>query len=206
MSTAARKLARDAQHGFGFYGGLAVRHERKGIRAIRIDAELLSKRKSLGQLHRNEAKIAAAGLFGATLRYAYEVRDAKEFFDDIPNVKVAPDMLKLAEHILESKEADFDPSQFRDHYEEAVVDMLKKKQAGVPASREQSSVRPQNDVNLMDALKRSIADEKRPAAPAKKGRKRIPGQGEMLLPISGKRGKEAPAKPVARPGKQKKAG
>ena len=58
-----RKLARDAQHGFGFYVGLSVRHERKGIRAIRIDAELLSKRTSLGQLHRNEAKIAAAITF-----------------------------------------------------------------------------------------------------------------------------------------------
>src|SRR6476620_11355531 len=54
----APKLARDAQHGFRFYIGLSVRHERKGIRAIRIDAELLSKRTSLGQLHRNEAKIA----------------------------------------------------------------------------------------------------------------------------------------------------
>ena len=46
--------------GFGFYIGLAVRHERKGIRAIRIDAELLSERTSLGQLDRNEAKLAAA--------------------------------------------------------------------------------------------------------------------------------------------------
>jgi hypothetical protein len=51
-----RKLARDAQHGFEFYIGLSVRHERKGIRAIRIDAELLSKRTSLGQLYRNERK------------------------------------------------------------------------------------------------------------------------------------------------------
>jgi hypothetical protein len=42
-------------------------------------------------------------------------------------------MLKLAEHILQSKKADFDPSQFVDHYEDAVVDMLKKKQA--PTSR-----------------------------------------------------------------------
>ena len=41
-------------------------------------------------------------------------------------------MLKLAEHILQSKTADFDPSQFVDHYEEAVVEMLKKKQAGMP--------------------------------------------------------------------------
>jgi len=45
----ARKLARNAQRGFGFYIGLAGRHERKGIRAIRIDAELLSER----TYHRN---------------------------------------------------------------------------------------------------------------------------------------------------------
>lgn len=56
----ARKLARNAQHGFGFYIGLAARQEGKGIRVIRIDAELLGERTSLGQLDRNEAKIAAA--------------------------------------------------------------------------------------------------------------------------------------------------
>ncbi len=147
------------------------------------------------------------GLMGTTLRYPYEIRDSKEYFDDIPNVKVAPDMLKLAEHILESKEADFDPSQFRDRYEEAVVEMLKKKQAGMPAPREHAAPRPQNVVNLMDALKRSIAEEKRASAPPKKGRKRVEGQTEMLLPIAGKKGKEAAVKPVARPtGRQKKAG
>ena len=59
----ARKPARNAQRGFGFYIGLAVSHERKGIRAIRIDAELLSERTSLGQLDRNEAKIASAITF-----------------------------------------------------------------------------------------------------------------------------------------------
>ena len=78
------------------------------------------------------------GLMGTTLRYPYEIRDAKEYFDDIPNVKVEPDMLKLAEHILQSKATDFDPSQFVDHYEEAVVEMLKKKQAGLPVSRERA--------------------------------------------------------------------
>jgi hypothetical protein len=45
-----RGSSRNAQRGFGFYIGLAVGHERKGIRAIRIDAELLSERTSLGQL------------------------------------------------------------------------------------------------------------------------------------------------------------
>jgi DNA end-binding protein Ku len=101
----------------------------------------------------------------------------------IPNAKVEPDMLKLAEHILQSKAADFDPAQFVDHYEEAVVEMLKKKQAGMPVSREQAAPRLKNVVNLMDALRRSIADDKAASAPPRKGRKRSERQGEMLLPI-----------------------
>jgi DNA end-binding protein Ku len=144
------------------------------------------------------------GLMGTTLRYPYEVRDAKEYFDDIPDVKVAPDMLKLAEHILKNKAADFDPSQFVDHYEEAVVEMLKKKQAGIPAPRQRAEARPQNVVNLMDALRRSLAEGKRASAAPKKGRKRVAGQTEMLLPIAGKKGKEVSAKPVS--ARQKKAG
>src|ERR1700676_4275116 len=147
------------------------------------------------------------GLMGTTLRYPYEIRDAKEYFDDIPNVKLEPDMLELAEHILQSKAADFDPAQFADHYEEAVIEMLKKKQAGLPVSREHTAPRPQNVVNLMDALRRSVAQEKAASTPPKKGRKRIQGQGEMLLPIAGKKGKEAAAKPADRPSaRQKKAG
>ena len=138
------------------------------------------------------------GLMGTTLRYPYEIRDAKEYFDDVPNVKVEPDMLKLAEHILQSKTADFDPAQFVDHYEEAVVKMLKKKQAGMPVSREHATPRPQNVANVMDALRRSIAQEKAASAPPKRGRKRVEGQGEMLLAIVGKKGKAAVAKPAGR--------
>ena len=121
------------------------------------------------------------GLMGTTLRYPYEIRDAKEYFDDIPNVKVEPDMLKLAEHILQSKAADFDPAQFVDHYEEAVVEMLKKKQTGLPVSREQPAPRPQIVVNLMDTLRRSIAQEKAASAPPKRGRKRIEDHEFMTL-------------------------
>jgi DNA end-binding protein Ku len=140
------------------------------------------------------------GVMGTTLHYPYEVRDAGEYFDDLPNVKVAPDMLKLAEHILEGKEADFDPSQFVDHYEEAVVEMLKQKQAGIKPPKGKAVEPPRNVINLFDALKKSIAADKgntatgkTKAAPAKRGKKRIEGQREMLLPISGKKGKEAAA-------------
>ena len=115
-------------------------------------------------------------------------------------------MLKLAEQILRSKATDFDPSQFVDRYEEAVVEMLKKKQAGLAVSRERQAPRPENVVNLMDALRSSIAQEKAASAPPTKGRKPNEGQGEMLLPIPGKKGKDAVAKPTERSGaRQKKA-
>ena len=139
------------------------------------------------------------GLTATTLRYPYEIRDAKEYFDDIPDVRVEPDMLKLAQHILQSKATHFDPLQFVDSYEEAVVAMLKKKQAGLPVARERVTPRPQNAVNLMEALRISIAQERKAtAAPSKKARKRIEGQSEMLLPISGKKAKQATTKPAVR--------
>jgi DNA end-binding protein Ku len=179
-----------------------IREAMRGKGMVALARVVLSKRERVIMLQPWDK-----GLMGTTLHYPYEIRDAKEYFDDIPNMKVAPDMLKLAEHILQSKKAGFDPSQFVDHYEEAVVDMLKKKQAGIPAPRERPAARPQNVVNLIDALRRSVAQEKRAPASSKKGRKRVAGQTEMLLPIAGKKGKEATVKPVAKPtARQKKAG
>ena len=99
------------------------------------------------------------GLLGTTLRYPYEVRDFKDYFYDIPDVKIAPDMLKLAEHILQSKETTFDPSQFVDRYEQAVLQLLEKKQQGAPAPKARPFVAPTNVINLMDTLRRSIAEE-----------------------------------------------
>src|SRR5581483_11045393 len=81
------------------------------------------------------------GLRGMTLRYPYEIRNEAEYFADIPNIKVSPDMLKLAEHILDSKAADFNPSELVDHYENAVIEMLKKKQAGLAVPKEAPRVK-----------------------------------------------------------------
>jgi DNA end-binding protein Ku len=146
------------------------------------------------------------GLIGTTLRYPYDIRYAKDYFDDIPEVALEPETLKLAEQILKSKATDFDPSQFVDRYEEAVIELLKKKQAGIAVSRERTAPRPLNVVNIMDALRQSIAQEKK-AAPAlpKKSPKRIDGQGEMLLPIAGKAKKVGTAKPTPS-ARQKNAG
>jgi len=116
-------------------------------------------------------------------------------------------MLKLAEHILQSKATDFDPSQFVDHYEEAVAEMLKQKQAGIVVSRERAEPRPQNVINIIDALRQSIAQEELASVPSKRLRKRIERQGEMLLSIPGKKRKDAVPKPTDRPNaRQKKVG
>ena len=125
------------------------------------------------------------GLVGTTLRYPYEIRDTKGYFDDIPEVALEPETLKLAEQILKSKTTDFDPSQFADRYEEAVIELLKKKQAGIAVSRERTAPQPQNVVNITDALRQSIAQEKAAPAPPKKSPKRIERQGEEPLPIAG---------------------
>ena len=113
------------------------------------------------------------GLLGTTLRYAYEVRNAGEYFDEIPDTKIPKDMLQLAEHILESKAGDFDPSTFVDHYEEAVVEMLKHKQAGAPVveaeGRGAGVERRQPDGCARNAASRPRKALPRPAA-AKKGK------------------------------------
>ena len=129
------------------------------------------------------------GLLGTTLRFAYEVRDAAAYFADLPDVAVPKDMLSLAEHILQSKAADFDPTQFNDRYEEAVVAMLKAKQAGAPAQSPKPVATGGKVVDLMEALKRSLAAAPKPSEKikAKKPRKRVEGQREMLLPIAGKK-------------------
>jgi DNA end-binding protein Ku len=99
------------------------------------------------------------GMMGVTLRYPYEVRKEQEYFDDIPDEKVPKDMLDLAKHIVDTKKAKFEPERFEDQYEDALKELLKKKQSGqkieVPREREPSKV-----VNLMDALRRSVETER----------------------------------------------
>jgi DNA end-binding protein Ku len=70
------------------------------------------------------------GLLGITLRYPYEVRKEKEYFEDIPDEKIPKDMLELASHIVETKSGHFEPEKFEDHYEDALKELLTKKQAG----------------------------------------------------------------------------
>ena len=120
------------------------------------------------------------GLLATSLRYKNEVRDESDYFDEIPDIKVPADMVKLATHILETKKGKFQPEKFEDRYETALLDLIKAKKAGKPAPTP-SEPRPSNVINLMDALRRSAkAERRRPSSSSRKtsahSRKRAPSR------------------------------
>jgi DNA end-binding protein Ku len=122
------------------------------------------------------------GLVGTLLRYPYEVRSEREFFEDIEDVKVTKDMLDLAKHIVTKKSAHFDPEKFEDQYEEALTGLINQKRAGVTITPKAKPVT-SNVVDLMEALRRSVGQEEA----SNKKPKKAAGQREMLLPIEGKK-------------------
>jgi len=112
------------------------------------------------------------GLLATTLRYAYEVREPASYFEDIPELKLPAEMKQLAAHILDTKAAHFEPTKFADHYESALVELLRAKQAGRIVEAPKDEPAPQRVINLMDALRASIGAEtkKKPAAASTKVR------------------------------------
>lgn len=105
------------------------------------------------------------GMFVCTLRAPAEVRATSAYFDSIPEAKPDAEMLGLAEALIRQKTTAFDPKQYEDRYEQALMAMIKEKLKGhkpiIAAAPERGNV-----VNLMDALKASLGQSK-PAAPSK---------------------------------------
>ena len=110
------------------------------------------------------------GLLGTTLRYPYELRDEDEYFDDIRNPKISKDMVELASHILDTKATHFDPSKFKDEYENALKALVRRKASGKPMKPAAREEKADNVINLMDGLKQSLkgkaAAKQRTPAPA----------------------------------------
>jgi DNA end-binding protein Ku len=151
------------------------------------------------------------GIMGTLLRYPYEICDEKEYFDEIPDLKLGKDMMDLARHIVETKSGHFEPEKFEDQYEAALRLLIEKKSKGlkIEAPKERA---PAGVIILMDALRRSAQAEgrqvgKQRAGQPKRGRKPIEGQKEMLLPIPGKKAAEKESKKPARStGRHRKTG
>jgi DNA end-binding protein Ku len=107
------------------------------------------------------------GLVARTLRYAYEVREDREYFEDVGEVAVGDEMLDLATHIIARKLSRFDPQRFEDRYQNALIELIKAK-TGHRLAPKLEAPKPSNVVNLMDALRKSIAAEKAEEKPAAK--------------------------------------
>jgi DNA end-binding protein Ku len=108
------------------------------------------------------------GIMGTLLLYPYEIRGEEGVFEDIPEMKLPDQMIGLAEDIIDRMTGEFEPDKFEDRYEQAMIELIRSKQAGQPAPKEKPAARPANVVNLMEALRRSIEDTKGGAGKAAK--------------------------------------
>jgi len=98
------------------------------------------------------------GILATSLHYNYEVRDDHAYFDEIPDLEIPGETLDLAKHIIQTKMGHFDITKFEDRYENALIEMIRAKQAGRPVEATKPQ-QPANVVNLMEALRESIAAE-----------------------------------------------
>lgn len=154
-----------------------------GAEAFAVIREAMAKQNKIAigslVLRNRERRIAlevrGKGLVAYTLRSHDEVRDADDYFDDIPTKKADADMVDIAARIIGQKDADFDPTTFKDRYDEALKAMIKSKQKGEGVVE----VEEPDDTNVIDlmaalrnSLKGSAGSAKKPAAkkaaPAKK--------------------------------------
>jgi DNA end-binding protein Ku len=131
-------------------------------------------------------KPCGRGILLETLRYADEVVKAQGYFRDIPDTRADPEMLELAEALIDKKASKFDPEKFHDRYVDALKELIerKRKSKGARIEAEDEDETPRrgsNVVDLMAALKKSI---ERPGAKGAAAKKAAPA-------------KKAPAKKAA---------
>jgi len=140
------------------------------------------------------------GMLGVTLRYPYEVRNEEEYFDTIENEKIPKDMIDLAVHIVETKTGHFKPQQFKDQYEDALKDLLRRKQKGEKIGRPKERA-PSNVINLMDALRQSVK-----AGGGGGGARRTSSRSAPSQSASSRPSERAARKPARAHARHKKAG
>lgn len=110
------------------------------------------------------------GLIMDTLRYAYEVREAEKYFEDIPEkANINKEQLELAEMLIEQKTKKFDPQAFKDHYQEGLLEIIQAKLKGKEIITPAKAPKTETVVNIVDALKKSLEQSgkqagKKPAA------------------------------------------
>ncbi len=112
------------------------------------------------------------GIVSTTLHYANEVHPANTYFEEIPDLELPKEMLELAKHIIEKMRGKFQPEEFEDRYEKALIELIRSKQKGMPVTP-QPTHRQTNVINLMEALRRSVEGDKAAAAASSKKEKAV---------------------------------
>jgi DNA end-binding protein Ku len=105
-----------------------------------------------------------AGMMAYTMRYAEELRDPAEYFNDIKKVTVDEDQLSLAKELIKRKAAKFAPDKFKDEYEAALREMVEAKVQHAPIPQEEATPKSAKVINLMDALRKSVQGDQTSAA------------------------------------------
>jgi DNA end-binding protein Ku len=144
------------------------------------DALREKKKAAIGQLTlRGKENLVAVypggeGLVVDTLRYASEIKDADDIFSDIARSKPRADMLSMAETLIQSRSEPFEPAKFRNHYAEALRDLVQTKLSkGGSVAVEETQTPGAKVLDFMEALKRSVGEKGAPeksAAPAHKAK------------------------------------
>jgi DNA end-binding protein Ku len=130
-----------------------IREAMEGQGVVGLGRAVIARRERLFVLEPRDK-----GILATALHYNYEVRDDHAYFEDIPDIKIPAEMLDLAKHIIQTKMSHFDITKFEDRYENALIEMIRAKQAGRPIEA-QKPKQAADVVNLMDALRKSIAAE-----------------------------------------------
>src|SRR5262249_53897369 len=160
--------------------------DKVGMEAFAVIRDAMKKKKMVGVgrvvMSRRERMMMlepfGKGIMGTLLLYPYEIRSEEAVFEEIPDLNLPEQMVGLAETIIDKMTGDFEPEKFEDRYENAMIELIRSKQAGLPAPREKAPARPANVVNLMDALRRSIegADSSKKAAKASAKKAEVPAR------------------------------
>ena len=159
-----------------------------------------------GQEYVVSLKPCGRGMVLETLRYADEVNKASSYFRDIGDAKPDPDLLEMAETLIEKKASDFDAKEFENRYIDALKKLIaekqKKKGKRVIQDDEPDRIpKGSNVIDLMAALKKSLGDDKaKPkAAPKRAAAKPAPrGERPPRRRLRSGRQAEAGAKPWRR--------
>ena len=100
------------------------------------------------------------GLLMEMLRYAEELKDPTDFFDEVPSGKPDKELVDLAVELIERKAGKFTPAQFKNHYAEALRALVNKKMKGqkIVAPHEEVAPGGAKVIDLMAALRKSIGE------------------------------------------------